>query len=334
MKRILLIATGGTIAARPTGAGLTPMITSDEILEFVPEVGEICQVSARQISNIDSTNMNASHWLEIVRAIAAEYDRYDGFVISHGTDTMAYTAAALSYLIQNAAKPIVLTGSQKSIFLRDTDARTNLINAFCYAADDRAFGVRLVFDGMVIDGTRARKVRTKSFNAFSSMDFPELGVLRDRRFVRYIQETRPTGAPRITEAMNDRVFVLKLIPGLDASIFSWLHHHYDALVIESFGVGGVPIAGDEGFLAAIDRWVSSGKVIVMTTQVPHEGSDMEVYQVGKAIKEEFHLMETYDMTLEATVTKVMWVLGQTKEPEQFRRLFYETINHDILLKDI
>lgn len=330
MKRILLVATGGTIASRPTATGLTPMITSREILEFVPETAEICQIDTRQIANIDSTNMNAAHWLDMVRTIQAEYDRYDGFVISHGTDTMAYTAAALSYLIQHSPKPIVLTGSQKSIFLRDTDARTNLINAFRYAADGRAHGVSLVFDGLVIDGTRARKMRTKSFNAFSSMDFPELGVMREGQFLQYISDPAPLGPPAFTTALNDRVFVLKLIPGMDASVFQWLRGHYDALVIESFGVGGIPCAGDEGFLTAIGDWVSSGKVIVMTTQVPHEGSDMTVYQVGYQVKERYGILEAYDMTLEAIVTKLMWILGQTRDVERIRSRFYQPVQHDLI----
>ncbi len=330
MKRILLVATGGTIASRPTATGLTPMITSREILEFVPETAEICQIDTRQIANIDSTNMNAAHWLDMVRTIQAEYDRYDGFVISHGTDTMAYTAAALSYLIQHSPKPIVLTGSQKSIFLRDTDARTNLINAFRYAADGRAHGVSLVFDGLVIDGTRARKMRTKSFNAFSSMDFPELGVMREGQFLQYISDPAPLGPPAFTTALDDRVFVLKLIPGMDASVFQWLRGHYDALVIESFGVGGIPCAGDECFLTAIGDWVSSGKVIVMTTQVPHEGSDMTVYQVGYQVKEHYGILEAYDMTLEAIVTKLMWILGQTRDVERIRSLFYQPVQHDLI----
>jgi len=328
MKHILLIATGGTIASRPTDTGLAPMITSEEILEFVPEVAEICRVSAIQIANIDSTNMKSAHWLLMVRTIRDAYDQYDGFVISHGTDTMAYTAAALSYLIQHAGKPIVLTGSQKSIFLRDTDARTNLINAFRYAADDRAHGVRLVFDGMVIDGTRARKMRTKSFNAFSSMDYPELGVIREGQYLQYIPEPLPTQPPVFTTELDDRVFVLKLIPGMDASVFAWLREHYDALVIESFGVGGVPCEGDEGFISAIEDWVASGKVIVMTTQVPHEGSDMEVYQVGYQVKNRFGILEAYDMTLEAIVTKLMWILGQTRDPDRVRALFYQPVQHD------
>ena len=123
MKRILMLATGGTIASRESGEGLSPAITSEEILSHVPAVGELCRVGAVQLMNLDSTNIGPSHWLEMAAAIRDRYEDYDGFVVTHGTDTMAYTAAALSYLIQDSPKPIVITGSQKSIALNDTDAR-------------------------------------------------------------------------------------------------------------------------------------------------------------------------------------------------------------------
>ena len=125
MKKILLLATGGTIASRPTAAGgLAPAITSEELLACVPELADLCEVSAVQVFNLDSTNVGPAQWQSIVRCIKENYDACDGFVIAHGTDTMAYTAAALSYMVQNSAKPVVLTGSQKSIYNRDTDART------------------------------------------------------------------------------------------------------------------------------------------------------------------------------------------------------------------
>ena len=171
MKKILLLATGGTIASKPTAAGgLAPAITSEELLSFVPELAKLCEIDAVQLFSLDSTNVGPEQWQQLVHAIRQNYDAYDGFVIAHGTDTMAYTAAALSYMIQNSAKPVVLTGSQKSIYNRDTDARNNLYRAFLYASSDFAWGVQLVFDNKVILGTRARKTRTKSFNAFSSIE--------------------------------------------------------------------------------------------------------------------------------------------------------------------
>ena len=188
MKKILLLATGGTIASRPTAAGgLAPAITSEELLACVPELADLCEVSAVQVFNLDSTNVGPAQWQSIVRCIKENYDACDGFVIAHGTDTMAYTAAALSYMVQNSAKPVVLTGSQKSIYNRDTDARNNLYRAFVYAVSDGAWGVQLVFDNKVILGTRARKTRTRSFNAFSSIDYPETAVFRDTRLVTFLR---------------------------------------------------------------------------------------------------------------------------------------------------
>ena len=240
MKKILLIATGGTIASKPTAGGLVPQITSEEILNYVPQVAQIAEIDTLQLFNLDSTNINWQHWLKIAECIETYYAKYDGFVITHGTDTMAYTIAALSYLVQNSAKPIVMTGSQKSIYEEDTDARNNLTNAFLYAADEYAQGVKLVFDGKVIMGTRARKSRTKSYNAFSSIDYPEIAVIRDRRIIYFIEESKPEGAVKFYHKLDPKVFVLKLTPGLDAGIFGYLAEHYDAVIIESFGVGGLP----------------------------------------------------------------------------------------------
>ena len=124
-KKILLLATGGTIASKKSENGLKPQITPEELLEYIPQVKEFCEVSAIQLLNLDSSNMEPEHWKKIVHAIREYYDAYDGFVIAHGTDTMAYTAAALSYMIQNSTKPIVITGAQKPIDLEITDAKSD-----------------------------------------------------------------------------------------------------------------------------------------------------------------------------------------------------------------
>ena len=186
MKKILLIATGGTIASHAGSQGLIPQIQAEGLLKCVPEVFEICQPSAIQIYNIDSTNVYYKHWLKIASTIKENYDKYDGFVICHGTDTMSYTASALSYLIQNSKKPIVITGSQKPINLDISDAKTNLLDSFTYACDDDAKGVVLIFNGNVILGSRARKVRTKSFDAFSSIDYPRIAIVKDGYVIHYI----------------------------------------------------------------------------------------------------------------------------------------------------
>lgn len=134
MKKILLIATGGTIASKYTAEGLAPQISADELLEYIPEAREFCTIDTVQPFALDSTNVCADHWLKLARLIESKYEFYDGFVLCHGTDTMAYTAAALSYLIQNNRRPIVITGAQKPIDLAITDARSNLLDSLRFAS--------------------------------------------------------------------------------------------------------------------------------------------------------------------------------------------------------
>ena len=309
---------------------LTKPFEPEELLACVPELADLCEVSAVQVFNLDSTNVGPAQWQIIVRCIKENYDACDGFVIAHGTDTMAYTAAALSYMVQNSAKPVVLTGSQKSIYNRDTDARNNLYRAFVYAVSDGAWGVQLVFDNKVILGTRARKTRTRSFNAFSSIDYPETAVFRDTRLVTFLR--RPTDQPpvRFYERLEPAVFVLRLVPGMRADIIPLLAPHYRALVLESFGVGGLP-GGEHGeMFAALRRWCESGRLAVFTTQVPHEGCDLAVYEVGRAVGELPGVLEARDMTPEAVAVKLMWALGQTGDREKAARLFETPIEYDIM----
>ena len=330
MKSILLIATGGTIASRPTENGLAPQLRAEDILDCVPALGNLCRVDAMQLMNIDSTNMSPDNWLRIAACVRDNYDRYDGFVITHGTDTMAYTASGLSYLIQDSAKPIVLTGSRRSIYDQETDARRNLYDAFLAAQDDTLCGVLLVFDGRVICGTRARKTRTKSMNAFSSIDFPEIALLREGKILHYIQEKKPE-TPRFYDKLDSHVFVLRLIPGMNPDVLWRLLPDFDALVIESFGVGGLPFYEQQDYLRVLSAWRESGKPIVITTQVPHEGSDLAVYEVGARIAKTSGILQAHTMTIESVVTKLMWILPQTRSLAEIERLFYTPVSHDLLL---
>lgn len=323
-----MIATGGTIASKNNGGGLAPALTSKELLACVPEIAEVCKVDSMQPFNLDSTNVYAKHWLEIARIVEENYDGYDGFVVTHGTDTMAYTAAALSYLVQNSAKPIVLTGSQKSAYLRDTDARGNLADAFAYCADDGAFGVHIVFDGKVILGTRAKKTRTRSDNAFSSIDYPDVAVMRDGKPFYYINEQKPAGAPVFFRSLEERVFVLKMIPGLSPDILGYLAQNCEGLVIESFGSGGLPNYENDEFFCRLKEFLARGKTVVCTTQVEREGSALDKYEVGRKLLACGSVLEARSMTLEATVAKLMWALGAAKG-EEVKRLFETPVAHDI-----
>ena len=330
MKRILLIATGGTIASRPTAAGgLAPALTSAELLACVPELAEVCHIDALQLYNLDSTNIGPDQWIGMVHALRDHYDAYDGFVITHGTDTMAYTAAALAYMIQRSAKPVVLTGSQKSIYNRDTDARNNLYRAVLYACHPAAWGVQLVFDGKVILGTRARKIRTKSFNAFSSIDYPDTAEFRDLRLVPFLPMPAGYGPVQFQDRLDPAVFVLRLVPGMRADIIPLLAGHCNALILESFGVGGLPGGDDGPLFAAVRDWCAAGRLAVFTTQVPHEGSDLAVYEVGRAAKALPGVLEAQDMTPEAAAVKLMWALGQAADRDEAARLFLTPVQFDL-----
>ena len=326
MKKILLIGTGGTIASDITADGLAPELTSEQLLAAIPAISSICTAECIQLLNLDSTNMAPCHWRRMAKCIQDHYDRYDGFVLTHGTDTMAYTAAGLSYLIQNSPKPIVLTGAQKPIGFDSTDSKINLEDAFRVAAADMP-GVSIVFSGKVILGTRAQKTHSKSFQAFSSINYPYLGVLRDGVLLSYIHP-RHEEQPIFWTELNTKVGLLKLIPGGNRELLDFLMERNDALIIESFGVGGLPETG--GFFECVRGWMERGKIIVLTTQVQNEGSDLTVYHVGHSLKTGLGVLEAYDMTTEAVLAKLMWILARTRDRSEVERLFYTPVAHDIL----
>ena len=330
MKKILLITTGGTIASIQTKSGLIPGIDGKNLIDYIPNIKDKCEVDVKSLFNEDSTNVYYKHWLSLAKVIKENYELYDGFVICHGTDTMSYTASALSYLIQNSKKPIVLTGAQKPINLEISDAKTNLMDSFTYACSDVAKGVVIIFNGNVILGTRARKTRTKSFDAFSSIDYPRVAIVKDNHVIPYITNLEDNTV--FYDKIDKNVALLKLVPGMDSSILEFMLDKYDGVVIESFGVGGLPNYDHSNYNKLIDKYTKLGKVIIMSTQVPNEGSDIAVYQVGHYLKENEYVLEAYDMTIESVVTKLMWILAYTRDIKEIRKLFYTTISNDILFK--
>ena len=330
MKKVLLIGTGGTIASEVGSSGLVPELTTQDLLAHTPAISGICEVECIQLLSLDSTNMQPKHWLMMASCIKEHYDDYDGFVLTHGTDTMAYTAAALSYLVQGSPKPIILTGAQKPIGFDSTDSKINLLDAFRCATEDLP-GVSIVFNNKVIPGTRAKKTRSKSFQAFSSINYPYLGVLRDGTLLRYI---RPECGERAVfyDTLNTKVALLKLTPGATREMADFLLERNDALIIESFGVGGLPEEG--GFYECLEQWMEQGRIVVLTTQVENEGSDLGVYHVGYRLKRDLRVLDAYDMTTEAVVAKLMWLLGQTRDRQEIERRFYTPVAKDILWEQI
>ncbi len=329
MKRILLIGTGGTIASGMTEEGLAPELTPEQLLRYVPGISSLCQVDCLSLFSLDSTNIAPPHWIAITRALRAHYHEYDGFVISHGTDTLAYTAAALSYLIQGADKPIILTGAQKPISFDSTDSKLNLMDAFVCACSGELCGVCIVFSGRVILGTRARKTCSKSFAAFSSINYPDLGTLQDHELLCYIRPEH-LSFPVFSDELDQKVGLIKMIPGTDHELLEFMLQRKDALILECFGVGGLPSYDDNLLFEVLHRYTLEGKFLVMTTQVQNEGSDFSVYSVGTRLKGNLHILEGYDMTTESALAKIMWILGKTKDPAEVNRLFYTPVAHDLL----
>ena len=352
MKSILVIATGGTIASAEEGSGLAPALTGEQLVAFVPEVAQVCRVEVSQVMNVDSTNMRPQGWLAIAGEVRRRYDDFDGFVVLHGTDTLAYTAAGLSYLVQCSPKPVVLTGSQLPMGDPGTDGKRNLLDAVRVACDDAAAGVMVAFGGKVISGTAARKVRTRSFEAFDSLNVPDLGHVCDGRvewaddvcrqmnaastaaegnsgdanerccastesqFVGFAGAAEAGGAVsgvRFYDALNPRVAVLKLTPGMDALVIDALRPACDALVVEAFGLGGIPEY--DGITETLLAWVDAGKTLVMTTQCPYEGADLSVYEVGRAFCDRPGVLMGGAATAEALLAKTMWALAQAADPD-------------------
>ena len=332
LKKILLITTGGTITAMDTGDGLVPSLPPEEIIRHVPEIKGFCDVEAMQIMNIDSSNIQPENWLLISRTIRDHYDSFDGFVITHGTDTMAYTTSALSYLIQNPGKPIVLTGAQKPIHQGDSDARHNIIDAFWFCAQPEMSGVYLCFDGKAFIGTRASKVKSKSYDAFESINYPVAAYIHYRQPVPRIHLGRSIDkAVEFYDEIDPSVFLLKLIPGMEPEILEYVGQRYNAIIIEGYGLGGVPFADRRNFLEQVELLAAHGKILTVATQVKTEGSDLSVYEVGIRAAQRVPLLQSMDMTIEAVVAKLMWILTKTRAFKEVERLFYTPINEDISL---
>lgn len=315
MKRICFISTGGTISCAPTENGLAPELSSEQLLEYVPEIGQLCEVETRQLCTLDSTNMSPREWVKLATVIRSEYERFDGFVAAHGTDTMAYAAAALSCLVQNSEKPIVLTGSQQPMKAEKTDARDNLLGAFRYATAEGAWGVRIAFGGRIIDGKTAYKYHTREFDAFRSTEEEPAGF--DENGVHLNPHKPHSGKTLFFDKMDSRVAVIKLTPGAPASVLDV--QGIRAAIIEGYGTGGLPDYGDGGYEKALDRLSERGVYLIFATQVRCGGTELSRYAVGNRFCG--RVLETGTMTTEFAAMKAMWALAYSDNYDEFKRLF-------------
>lgn len=310
--RVLLVTTGGTISMRRDGAGgLVPYNSGPTLLEQVPEIASLAEVTVLDLGNEDSSSIQPAFWQDIARAIYDRYREYDGFVVTHGTDTMVYTAAALSFFLQELGRPIVLTGAQVPLEQVGTDGRANLVNAVRVATSDLA-EVCIVFGTLVIRGSRARKTSAFDLQAFHSGNAPPIGTLGLTLRIspearRRAQNRRPLYQP----SLCTQVARIPVWPGMDPAILRFLGQDHAGIVIEGFGVGTLP-TGERSLLPAIHETVAAGVAVVVTTQCVVGSTALEVYEVGRRALE-VGAIPAIDMTPEATQVKLMWALGQSRD---------------------
>lgn len=312
MKRILMLGTGGTIACVPSADGLVPALDGPAMIRLVPELEEVCAIETKQILNLDSSNLSPEHWQIIAKAIAANYENYDGFVITHGTDTMAYTAAALSQMLHNCQKPVVLTGAQLPIQAEGSDAPNNIYHAFL-AATSPLKGVALVFGDLVIHGAHAKKLYTQNFNGFASINREPLATISHNHLFWQKGALQGGGYGEgeffINTQLETKIAVVKIIPGATPDILDYyVKKGYKGLIIEGFGAGGVP-NGDNNWLTKLEQVLKQGLQVVCTTQCLYDGVHLDTYPMG-ILAERMGARSAGLDTIETALIKLMQELAQ------------------------
>ena len=325
-KKILLLTTGGTIASLSGEEGLAPQrsCVMDRELE---QLRVHYDITVRDILCLDSSNISPREWQLIARRIFEDRTGFDGIVVSHGTDTMAYTASAVSFMLPGIDLPVVFTGSQLPLSDILSDGPDNLRTAFAMAASGCP-GVFLAFDRKIMLGCRAVKVRASNFSAFESVNaryiatVSNLGLVVDKRLL-----PSQNAAPALRDSICENVFLLKLTPGINPAVFDMLAAMgYKGIVVEAFGLGGIQVL-NKG-LRGIRRAVEDGISVVITTQCLYDSSDLRVYQVGNKLLE-LGVIQGRDMTSEAAVVKLMWALGQGMDQEQVAAIFAKNLAGEI-----
>lgn len=328
MKKILAIATGGTISCEPSADGLVPALSGEAILTFVPALKNICAIDCLELMQLDSSNLVPDDWVKMAETIAQNYDNYDGFVITHGTDTMAYSAAALKQMLGNLHKPVILTGAQLPIEAAHTDAKRNLFDAFLAAAADVG-GVFLVFDHFIHDGLVVKKTHSEDFIGFSSINRPIAGKIKNHLIdwqKDYLYQADNSTPIDLHTHLFEKIFVLKLIPGLDPAIIDTLAQlGYRGLIIEGYGAGGVPTADSpHDFLPAIQKAIANGMSIICTTQCQNNGAQLDKYPIG-ILAERAGAISGHTATLETLTVCLMQALATATSPtavkQQLESLF-------------
>lgn len=322
MKKICILTAGGTIGMIPNekDGSLQPAKNPLAFLKKLPDLTKIADIHFEQIMNIDSSNMEPSHWTTIAEKIYQNYKDFDGFVVIQGTDTMAYTASALSFVFQNLGKPIVFTGSLLPAFELGSDAISNLIYACLTASQDIA-EVCLVFSNKIYRANRSKKYFESFLAGFHSPVFPHIGILgRPITLNDWRYKKSRLKRLKFSPEFEPKVGLIKLYPGFSTSVLDWyLEKDYRAIFIEGFGSGNIPFL-DSNLVEKIKLLSDAGIVVVVGNQMEKGKTNLHAYQAGKVALEN-GAISNYDMTSEATLTKLMWLCAKYKTAEVIKKNF-------------
>lgn len=314
-----MITTGGTIACMPSENGLVPDISGNDIISLVPELKNICTIDTIEIMNIDSSNLSPNNWIMMLDTIEKNYNDYDGFVITHGTDTMAYSSSMLACAIENLSKPVVFTGSQLPLKAKATDAYRNLYDAFL-AASDNVYGVFLAFNGDIHYGDSVKKVYSENFTGFLSINNKTAGKSDNNKIIWNKLYKNHNIKPVFNKNISEKVFVLKMIPSLKPDIIDVLiNMGYKGIIIEGYGAGGVPTEDCENnFIPALKKAIENNVAVICATQCLYDGVHLDKYPMG-IMAEKYGAISSKNMTLEKTLAKLMLGFGNNMDLKELKK---------------